>query len=76
LIQVNDQEHHESKEETVTRLEKSRATSAWMQAVLASDSDLFAEVLRRGLEALMEAERDAYVGAAPFERGEHRPQAA
>jgi putative transposase len=56
----------------VTRVEKSRALSSWMQAVLTSDEDLLAEVLRRGLEALMEAERDAYVNAARFERGETR----
>jgi putative transposase len=56
----------------VTRTEKSRAMTSWMQAILSSDEDLFAEVLRRGIEALMEAERDAYVSAAPFERGEHR----
>jgi putative transposase len=56
----------------VTRMDQSRALSSWMQAVLASDSDLFAEVLRRGIEALMEAERDTYVSASPFERGEHR----
>jgi putative transposase len=56
----------------VTRVEKSRALASWMQAVLTSDEDLLAEVLRRGLEALMEAERDAYVNAAPFERGAER----
>ena len=56
----------------MTRTEKSRALGGWMQAVLSSDEDLFAEVLRRGVEALMEAERDAYVSAAPFERGAHR----
>jgi len=56
----------------VTRVEKSRALASWMQAVLSSDEDLLAEVLRRGLETLMEAERDAYVNAGPFERGEAR----
>lgn len=56
----------------MTRVEKSRAMATWMQAVLSSDEDLLAEVLRRGLEALMEAERDAYVNAEPFERGEER----
>lgn len=56
----------------MTRVEKSRALASWMQAVLTSDEDLLAEVLRRGLEALMEAERDAYVNAAPFERGAER----
>jgi transposase-like protein len=46
-----------------------------MQAVLASDEDLLARVLELGLQALMEAERDAYVGAEPFERtGARRTQ--
>jgi putative transposase len=56
----------------VTRLEQSRYSTQWMQAVLASDQDLLAELLRLGLEALMEAERDAHVGAAPFERTQAR----
>jgi putative transposase len=56
----------------VTRTEKSRAMAPWMQAILSSDENLLGEVLRRGLQGLMEAERDAYVSAAPFEHGEHR----
>lgn len=56
----------------MTRTEKSRAMAPWMQAILSSDENLLGEVLRRGLQVLMEAERDVYVSAAPFERGEHR----
>lgn len=52
----------------MTRQDKSQATTAWMQDVLASEEDLLAKVLELGLQALMEAERDAYVGAEPFER--------
>lgn len=59
-------------EETVTRLDESRAIADWMQAVLASEEDLFAEVLRLGLQTLMEAERDAYVNAEPHERTQRR----
>ena len=59
-------------EETVTRMEESRRMSEWMQAVVSSDQNLMGEVLRLGLEALMEAERDFYVNAGPYERGEGR----
>lgn len=52
----------------MTRQDKSQATTAWMQDVLASEEDLLAKVLELGLQALMEAERDTYVGAEPFER--------
>lgn len=46
-----------------------------MQAILESDEDLLAEVLRLGVQSLMEAERDAYVSADPFERsGERKTQ--
>jgi putative transposase len=46
-----------------------------MQAVLESDEDLLAEVLRLGVQSLMEAERDAHVSADPFERsGERKTQ--
>lgn len=59
----------------MTRQAHSRVTAEWMQAVLASDDDLLARVLELGLQALMEAERDAYVGAEPFERtGARRTQ--
>ena len=59
----------------MTRQAHSRATAEWMQAVLASDDDLLARVLELGLQALMEAERDVYVGAEPFERtGARRTQ--
>jgi transposase-like protein len=40
----------------------------WMQGVLGAEEDLLARIVELGLQALMEAERDAYVGAAPFER--------
>jgi transposase-like protein len=43
-----------------------------MQAVLESDEDLLAEVLRLGVQGLMEAERDAYVNAGVFERNAER----
>jgi len=52
----------------VTRQDQSHDTTAWMQAVLASDQDLLAQILRAGVQALMEAERDEYVGAGPFQR--------
>ncbi len=52
----------------MTRQDKSQATTEWMQAVLSSDQDLLARILELGLQALMEAERDVYVGAEPFER--------
>ena len=52
----------------MTRQDKSQATTEWMQAVLSSEQDLLAQILELGLQALMEAERDVYVGAAPFER--------
>jgi len=56
----------------VTRLDESYAATEWMQAILSSDRDLLAEVVRAGVQALMEAERDVHVGAGPFERGEDR----
>jgi putative transposase len=52
----------------VTRQDQSQATTEWMQAALAQDEDLFAEIVRAGVQALMEAERDVHVGASPFER--------
>jgi len=52
----------------VTRQDHSQATTEWMQGVLASEEDLLAKILELGLQALMEAERDVHVGAAPFER--------
>lgn len=59
----------------MTRQDQSHEVTEWMQAVLSSDRDLLAEILRSGLQALMEAERDVYVGAAPFERtGERAAQ--
>jgi len=56
----------------VTRVEEGRVLSDWVQSVVASDGDLLAEVLRMGLERLMEAERDAHVNAEPHERTEVR----
>lgn len=56
----------------MTRQDQSHDVTEWMQAVLESDRDLLAEILRAGVQALMESERDVYVGAAPFERGEAR----
>ena len=58
--------------ETVTRIEESRVLTEWMQAVVEADGDLLAEVLRMGLNRLMEAERDAYVNAEPHERAAGR----
>lgn len=56
----------------MTRLNESYAATEWMQAILSSDRDLLAEVVRAGVQALMEAERDVHVNAGPFERGEDR----
>ncbi len=59
----------------MTRTRESHAIAGWMQAILESDEDLLAEVLRLGVQSLMEAERDAYVSADPFERsGERKTQ--
>lgn len=52
----------------MTRQDESQAMVEWMQGVLGAEEDLLARILELGLQALMEAERDAYVGAAPFER--------
>lgn len=52
----------------MTRQDNAQRTTAWMQEVLAGEEDLLAKILELGLQALMEAERDAYVGAEPFER--------
>lgn len=38
----------------MTRQDKSQATTEWMQAVLASEQDLLAQILELGLQALME----------------------
>lgn len=69
---VSDKTHPWTKEGTVTRLQESQELTEWMQTVVASDRDLLAEVLRLGLETLVEAERDAYVGAERHERSEAR----
>ena len=52
----------------MTRQDESQAMVEWMQGVLGAEEDLLARILELGVQALMEAERDAYVGAAPFER--------
>ena len=56
----------------MARQEQSADLMEWMQTVLAADRDVLAEVLRAGIQALMEAERDEHVNAAPYERGEQR----
>lgn len=56
----------------MTRMDESREQTEWMQSVVASEEDLLAAVLRAGLQALMEAERDVYVGAEQHERSEER----
>jgi len=52
----------------VTRQEQSQAVVEWMQAAVGKDEDLFATIVRAGIQALMEAERDGHVGAERFER--------
>ncbi len=52
----------------MTRQDHSQGTVDWMQGVLGSEKDLLAQIVEMGLQALMEAERDVHVGAAPFER--------
>ncbi len=56
----------------MTREWKDEATREWMQAVVESEEDLLAELVRASLQALMEAERDEHVGAGRFERGKAR----
>lgn len=56
----------------MTRTRESHAIAGWMQAILESDEDLLSEVLRLGVQGLMEAERDAYVNAGVFERNAER----
>jgi len=67
-FEVNRQTHTQTEKRTVTRIRESHAIAGWMQAILESDEDLLAEVLRVGVQALMEAERDTYVNADPFAR--------
>lgn len=52
----------------MTRGVESREVAEWMQAVLEGDEDLLAQIVRAGLQAVMEAERDEHVGAGRFER--------
>lgn len=56
----------------MARPEQSAQLVEWMQTVLSADRDVLAEVVRVGVQALMEAERDEYVQAAPYERGMDR----
>lgn len=42
----------------MTRQDQSHNATEWMQAVLASDGDLYEAVIRAGIQALMEGERD------------------
>lgn len=56
----------------MARQEQSGELVEWMQTVLAADRDVLAEIVRAGLQGLMEAERDRYVNAAPYERGSTR----
>jgi putative transposase len=52
----------------VTRRTEVEPTAEWMQAVVEAEGDLLGEIVRAGLQALMEAERDEHVGAGRFER--------
>lgn len=52
----------------MTRLEESKALIDMMQSVFGEQEDLLAEIVRKGLQVIMEAERDLHVGAEPYER--------
>ena len=52
----------------MTRQDQSQGVVEWMQAALGEEEDLLAEIVRAGIQALMEAERDVHVGAGRFER--------
>jgi len=56
----------------MTRQEKSKALVEMVQSVFGEDKDLLAEIVRLGLQAIMEAERDLHVGVEPYERSEER----
>ena len=56
----------------MTRLEKSKALMEMVQSVFGEEKDLLAEIVRQGLQSIMEAERDLYVGVEPYERSEER----
>jgi hypothetical protein len=54
---VKSRNNHLTEEGAVTRLNQFPDMTEWMQAVLSSDRDLLADILRAGVQALMEAER-------------------
>jgi len=56
----------------MTRLEESKALIDMMQSVFGEQEDLLAEIVRKGLQVIMEAERDLHVGAEPYERTTER----
>jgi len=56
----------------MTRQEKSKALMEMVQSVFGEEKDILAEIVRQGLQAIMEAERDLYVGVEPYERSEER----
>lgn len=56
----------------MSRLDESRGMVELMQAVVESEEDLLGAIVRAGVQALMEAERDVYVGAKRYERSEGR----
>jgi len=56
----------------MTRQEKSKALMEMVQSVFGEEKDLLAEIVRQGLQAIMEAERDLYVGVEPYKRSEER----
>lgn len=56
----------------MTRQEKFKALMEMVQSVFGEDKDLLAEIVRLGLQAIMEAERDLHVGVEPYERSEER----
>ncbi len=43
-----------------------------MQSVFGDQEDLLAEIVRLGLQVILEAERDLHVGVEPYERSEKR----
>jgi transposase-like protein len=57
----------------MTRPEQSKTLVEMMQSLLGEDEeDLLAEIVRLGLQAIMEAERDLHVGVDRYKRSEER----
>ena len=56
----------------MTRHDQFQEVVEWMQAGVGDGEDLLGEIVRVGLEALMEAERDEHVGVGRFERAKAR----